>query len=33
MGNVEKILLTVNVMETPEQDFLMPACLGCADER
>jgi hypothetical protein len=30
MGNEKKILLTVNLMETPKQDFFMPAYLECA---
>jgi len=33
MDNVEKILLMVRFREAPEQDFFMPAFLGCADER
>jgi len=33
MGNEEKILLMVHVMEAPAQDFFMPAFWGCADDR
>jgi hypothetical protein len=33
MGNVEKILLTVIMMETPGQDFFIPVYMGCADDR